>query len=88
MARHNKQQRKRPGEVLGIGSLTPSSTTGEAIADTERPASSISDTAARRRRMNEGADELVPERGSAEPQGGHGAAGIDMGSGGEGTDIK
>ena len=45
-----------------------------------------SDSERRRRRMSEGADELTPE-----PSGlhrGSGATGIDMGSGGEGTDLE
>ena len=52
------------------------------------PSSSIHDSESerRRRRMSEGADELTPE-----PTGMHrgkGATGIDMGAGGEGTDIE
>jgi hypothetical protein len=46
------------------------------------------DAAARQhRRMSEGADELTPVAGEVEPHG-SGATGIDMGSGGEGTDIE
>jgi hypothetical protein len=38
--------------------------------------------------MNEGADELVPGTQSTPAQHGGGAAGVDMGAGGEGTDIE
>jgi hypothetical protein len=50
------------------------------------PVSSASEEARRHRRMNEGADELLPDR-STTPAG-SGATGVDMGSGGEGTDIE
>jgi len=81
----------RSGDILGLGdaglpSSTPSSTNDE-IRNRES-SSSDSEEAKRRRRMNEGADELTPSTTGSEHQGGHGAAGIDMGAGGEGTDIE
>lgn len=42
--------------------------------------------ARRRRRMSEGADELTPE--PTDMPRSSGATGIDMGSGGEGTDLE
>jgi hypothetical protein len=45
--------------------------------------------AKRRRRMNEGADEVTPTASETTPSRGQGgAAGIDMGSGGEGTGLE
>jgi hypothetical protein len=52
----------------------------------ERSIASESDREKRRRRMNEGADELTPEPTGMDR--GSGATGIDMGSGGEGTDLE
>ena len=71
-------------DILGLGG--PDST----VKNLESGGSSSSDSesakARQRRRMSEGADELTPE-----PTGMHrgsGATGIDMGAGGEGTDIE
>lgn len=71
-------------DILGLGG--PDSNVKN-LEGTER-SSSIheSESERRRRRMSEGADELTPE-----PTGmnhGSGATGIDMGAGGEGTDIE
>jgi hypothetical protein len=82
----------RSGDILGLGdaglpSSNPSSNTDD-ITSRESSWSDNSEEAKRRRRMNEGADELTPSRSGSEHQGGHGAAGIDMGAGGEGTDIE
>jgi hypothetical protein len=75
---------KRTGDVLGLGD------TGSSITNREDTFSSSSDSeteqAKRRRRMSEGADELTPTADA--PHHGSGATGIDMGSGGEGTDIE
>jgi hypothetical protein len=54
------------------------------------PATTIDDEQAkRRRRMQEGADEVTPTASETTPSRGQGgAAGIDMGSGGNGTGIE
>jgi hypothetical protein len=75
---------KRAGDVLGLGNAGSSITNRE---DTfVNSSESETDEARRRRRMSEGADELTPVAGP--PQRSSGATGIDMGSGGEGTDIE
>jgi len=84
MARQKNGSDTRPGEVLGIGRIdTPAVKRESGFA----PASSADDKR-RDRRMNEGADELVPGTQSTPAQHGSGAAGVDMGAGGEGTDIE
>ena len=73
------------GDILGLGG--PDATVKNLDTDTT-PASTVSDEEAkRRRRMNEGADEVTPTPTSL-PRGQGGAAGIDMGSGGEGTGLE
>ena len=75
---------KRTGDVLGLGDAGSSITNRE---DTfANSADRETDEARRRRRMSEGADELTPVAES--PHRGSGATGIDMGSGGEGTDLE
>jgi hypothetical protein len=76
---------KRTGDVLGLGNAGGSVSNREPGA--AGVASSEADASKRRRRMSEGADELTPEAGDMH-QGGGGATGIDMGAGGEGTDIE
>ena len=72
------------GDILGLGG--PDATVKNLDNDVT-PASTYADEEAkRRRRMNEGADELTPEP-TAPRRGQGGAAGIDMGAGGEGTGI-
>ena len=75
---------KRTGDVLGLGDA------GSSITNREDSFSSSSDSetdqARRRRRMSEGADEVTPTADT--PHRSSGATGIDMGSGGEGTDIE
>ena len=81
----------RSGDILGLGDAgLPSSNSSSNRDEIRNRESSWSDSeeAKRRRRMNEGADELTPSTTGSEHQGGHGAAGIDMGAGGEGTDIE
>ena len=68
-------------EVLGIGNPSSSS-----ISNRESRPSSQSEAEKRHRRMSEGADELTPSPST--PHHGSGATGIDMGAGGEGTDIE
>ena len=77
-----KKNKDRVGDVLGLGdnSSSPSVPTGDHIRNQ-------ADEAHRRHhRMSEGADELTPAATS--PDRSSGATGIDMGSGGEGTDLE
>ena len=73
-------------DILGLGG--PDST----VKNLDSPETTDSTTTSdederRRRRMSEGADELTP--GPTGVRGGSGGAtGIDMGGGGEGTDIE
>jgi hypothetical protein len=76
----------RSGDILGLGDVTPGRGSDE-ITNRESSVSESSDEMKRRRRMNEGADEVAPSSDTGH-QGGHGAAGIDMGGGGEGTDLE
>ena len=73
---------KRESDILGL------SDAGSPIRNKEQSdhLSSSSERERRRRRMSEGADELTPE--SPAPARTSGATGIDMGSGGEGTDLE
>src|SRR4051794_33019502 len=79
----------RSGDILGLGDVTPGRGSDE-ITNRESSVSESSDEMERRRRMrrmNEGADEVAPSSDTGH-QGGHGATGIDMGGGGEGTDLE
>jgi hypothetical protein len=78
MARKNRKD--RVGDVLGLGNTPVAPDPGSDTIARE------SDEARRHHRMNEGADELTPTATS--PHRSSGATGIDMGSGGEGTDIE
>jgi hypothetical protein len=76
---------KRDSDILGLGDVTPERN----IEQSDNPSHSspsASERERRRRRMNEGADELTPA--SPAPSRTPGATGIDMGSGGEGTDLE
>jgi hypothetical protein len=75
---------KRTGDILGLGDAGSSITNREDtfVNSAERE----TDEARRRRRMSEGADELTPA--AEAPHRSSGATGIDMGSGGEGTDLE
>ena len=85
MARQKKNRPANPpGEVLGIGHID----TAVVNRESGVPPTSSADEARRHRRMNEGADELVPGTQSTPAQHGAGAASVDMGAGGEGTDIE
>ena len=77
-----RQERKRqPGDVLGLGD-TPVPPAQDAATGMHHE-----DEAHRRRhRMSEGADELTPSPSA--PHRTSGATSIDMGSGGEGTDLE
>jgi hypothetical protein len=77
----DRSDEKRSGDVLGLGDVRGGGTDiGGA------PLAHETDEEQRRRRMREGADEMVTGTG-ATPRG-NGATGIDMGAGGEGTDIE
>jgi hypothetical protein len=80
MARKNKKD--RVGDVLGLGNTPASPIIGSGSIAGE------SDQARRQHRMNEGADELTPTATTTTPPRTSGATGIDMGSGGEGTDLE
>ena len=78
-----KRHKDRVGEVLGLGDAPIGDSHRENAAGMGRE----QDEAHRRRhRMSEGADELTPE--ATAPHRSKGATGIDMGSGGEGTDVE
>ena len=80
------RKRNRPVEVLGLGNPSPPAY-GERMRnydDSARPRES--DASRRHRRMSEGADEVTPT--ASAPHHGSGATGIDMGAGGEGTDVE
>ena len=73
-------------DILGLGG--PDSTVKNLDSTPNTTAAPMADDEARRRRrMSEGADELTPDA-SGVRGGTGGATGIDMGGGGEGTDIE
>ncbi|HET7695762.1 MAG TPA: hypothetical protein VFK57_08655 [Vicinamibacterales bacterium] len=75
------------GDILGLGGpINPN----DDLTRREHDVTGLaSEEAKRRRRMNEGADEVTPTASGTTPDRGQGgAAGIDMGSGGEGTGIE
>lgn len=71
-------------DILGLGG--PDSTVNNLDTTNEPDLSASSEREKRRRRMSEGADDLTPEASGMHR--GKGATGIDMGSGGEGTDVE
>ena len=76
---------KRDSDILGLSDITPERN----LEQSDNPSytsSSSSERDRQRRRMSEGADELTPQ--SPAPSRTPGATGIDMGSGGEGTDLE
>jgi hypothetical protein len=77
------------GDILGLGGAPPPERADDEVTNREPSGSSgyESEEAKRRRRMSEGADELTPSTEHVHHHG-SGATGIDMGSGGEGTDIE
>src|SRR5881394_593162 len=78
MARKSKKD--RVGDVLGLGNVG-----GSSVRNGDPAMHHESDEARRRQRMSEGADELTPT--ATAPDRHSGATGIDMGDGGEGTDL-
>ena len=86
MASSHKKAKEQFGDVLGLGGAASGPDANDEIRGSLPDVHP--DAAARQhRRMSEGADELTPVAGEVEPHG-SGATGIDMGSGGEGTDIE
>jgi len=76
-----KDRKRVEGDVLGLSDMPAPPNGGEAVGLQH------DDEARRRRhRMSEGADELTPT--ASAPQRSSGATGIDMGSGGGGTDLE
>jgi hypothetical protein len=78
----------KEGDILGLGG--PISKDDDITGrETELTTGLSDEQAKRRRRMNDGADEVTPTASETTPSRGQGgAAGIDMGSGGEGTGIE
>jgi hypothetical protein len=72
-----KRDKRHVGDVLGLG---------DTVGPSGQRVPHESDQEHRRRRMSEGADELTPT--ASAPHRTSGATGIDMGSGGEGTDLE
>jgi hypothetical protein len=81
-----RSDQEHPGDLLGLGDAGSSITNRE--PGRSNTSGSQTDEAKRRRRMSEGADELTPSIAGEAHSGGHGATGIDMGAGGEGTDLE
>jgi hypothetical protein len=80
MDRSDEQNNQRTGDVLGLGDV---------VSDESRPRHTSMDPEEerkRRARMQEGADDLTPA--SSDMPRRSGATGIDMGAGGEGTDVE
>jgi hypothetical protein len=82
--RSDERKDNREGDVLGVGGPISSNEPGE-----PRAHAVDKDQQRRRQRMSEGADEVTPsatETGTTHR--GTGATGVDMGAGGEGTDVE
>jgi hypothetical protein len=73
-------------DILGLGG--PDSTVKNLDTDATATSHHSDEEAKRRRRMNEGADAVTPTASETTPHRSSGATGIDMGSGGEGTDLE
>jgi hypothetical protein len=76
-----KSKKDRVGDVLGLGNVS-----GSSVRNLEPGMRHESEESKRHHRMSEGADELTPT--ATAPDRSSGATGIDMGSGGEGTDLE
>jgi len=74
------------GDILGLGGPDANVKNLESTGSEVSPADS-DEAARRRRRMSEGADELTPEP-TGPSRGNGGATGVDMGYGGQGTDLE
>lgn len=81
MDRSDEQKGSRAGDILGLGDVV--------AGDNTAPHTSTTPEEARKRheRMQQGADD-VTGKASDMPRGHGGATGIDMGAGGEGTDVE
>lgn len=78
------ERNDRVGDVLGLGHITPEPTD---VDRRPRERAEESQQTRRHHRMQRGADRILNRRGEEESQ--HpGATSIDMGAGGEGTDIE
>jgi hypothetical protein len=80
MARSDDQNNSRAGDILGLGDVVPGDST--APHTSQRP----DEVRKRHARMQEGADDMT-NAAHEQPSSG-GAASVDMGAGGEGTDIE
>jgi len=77
-----KKNKDRVGDVLGLGDIANS----PSVPADDHIRNHADDAHRRHQRMSEGADELTPTATS--PDRSSGATGIDMGSGGDGTDLE
>ena len=78
------ERNDRVGDVLGLGHITPEPTD---VDRTPLERAEESQQTRRHRRMERGADRILNRRDDAEPR--HpGATSVDMGAGGEGSDIE
>jgi hypothetical protein len=77
---HSDEKNLRAGDVLGLGDVVGGS---EPLAHASQDPEEVRK---RRARMEEGADDLTPA--STDTPRGSGATGIDMGAGGQGTDVE
>jgi hypothetical protein len=77
---------RNSGDILGLGGAGSTPDAGDEITNRES-SGSLEEAEKRRRRMSEGADEVTPSSETAYRRS-SGATGIDMGAGGEGTDIE
>ena len=77
----HKSKKDRVGDVLGLGNVS-----GSSVRNVEPAMRHESEAAKRHHRMQEGADEVTPT--ATAPDRSSGATGIDMGSGGDGTDLE
>jgi hypothetical protein len=79
--RSDEARDKRAGDILGLGGVTGGDHTVNSLGS--------EDEARRRRRLREGIDDMVTGTSAtdATPRT-PGATSVDMGSGGEGTDIE
>jgi hypothetical protein len=77
-----KRDKDRVGDILGLGNIANS----PSVPAVDHIRNEADEAHRRHHRMSEGADELTPTATS--PDRTSGATSIDMGSGGEGTDIE
>jgi hypothetical protein len=74
-------------DILGLGGPDSNERNLES-SDMADSMTTVDAEARRRRRMSEGADEVTPAPTGVRGGTGGGATGIDMGAGGQGTDIE